>query len=90
MSIFLSTIHVKKFVSLLLCKIIAYHLQFKLGMFCLLFFVCFLTALCGIQDHSSLTRYQTHTPVLEAQSLNHGTTREVLFALFYLISISTD
>ena len=32
---------------------------------------------CGIWDLSSLARDRIHTPALEAQSLNHWTTREV-------------
>ena len=37
----------------------------------------FLSSLRGMWDPSSLSRDRTHTPTLEAWSLNHWTTREV-------------
>ena len=36
-------------------------------------------------DLSSLTRDQTHTLVLEAQSPNHWTARKVLFFIFFIV-----
>ena len=37
----------------------------------------FLTAMQGMWDLSSLTRYETHSPTVEAQSLNPWTIKEV-------------
>ena len=43
-----------------------------------------LAVLHGMWDLSSLPRNQTHIPLLEAQSLNHWTTREVPRCLFLI------
>ena len=43
----------------------------------------FLDALHGMWGLSSLTRDWTHTPALEAQSLNHWTAREVSILLLF-------
>ena len=44
--------------------------------------VVFFAAPHGMWDLSSLTRDQTHAPKVEAQSLNHWTTREVPIPLY--------
>ena len=46
----------------------------------------FLAVLYGMWDLSSLPRNRTHIPLLEAQSLNPWTTREVLRCLFLIPS----
>ena len=48
-------------------------------------FFFFLAAQCGIQDLSSLTRDQTCTSAVEAQSPNHWTIRKFLPAHNFLI-----
>ena len=43
----------------------------------------FLATVCGMWELSSLTRDWTRAPVLEAISLNHWTTRQVVEAVLY-------